>query len=225
VNFTAGLDDKGFIWFSLEGGPTQVRLSQRITIDPGHGANCGAVNQAVGAVGVTDYPATSPPPGKLREDVLTVSVAIALNSKLKSEGFDVHVTKADTVSCPTFLERTTGANKARSNIFVSIHFNAPIINIFGLFSGTSVLYNSSKSSSKTLAELMAPDISGAIGVNNLGAAVRNDLAVLKATTSRMTTVLAEVARLSPPDEDIVHNPATTTLAAGIDVAINAFLNQ
>jgi len=226
VNFPNGLNDKGFIWFSLEGAPTQVRLSQRVTIDPGHGSNCGAVHQAVGAVGDTDYPASSPPAGKLKEDNLTVAVALQLNSRLQNQGFDVHLTKSDPVSCPTLLERGAIANKARSNIFVSIHYNAPRFNFFGIGSGTIALYNSTKSSSKTLADLSAPAVSSAVGVSNRGTEARDDLAVLKPTVSRMTAVLIEVARLSAPDEDIVHNPASIGHAAsGINSGINAFLNQ
>ena len=226
VNFTNGLDDTRFIWFSLEGAPTQVRLSQRVTIDPGHGSNCGAVHQAVGAVGVTDYPASSPPAGKLKEDNLTVAVAIQLNSRLQNEGFDVHLTKSNPVSCPTLLERGAIANKARSNIFVSIHYNAPRFNFFGIGSGTITLYNSAKSSSKTLADLTAPAVSSAVGVSNRGSEARDDLAVLKPTVSRMTAVLVEVGRLSAPDEDIIHNPASIGHASsGIDSGINAFLNQ
>ena len=37
VNFTGGLADKGFLWFSLEGPPTTVNLSHTVTVDPGHG--------------------------------------------------------------------------------------------------------------------------------------------------------------------------------------------
>ena len=226
VNFPSGLNDKGFIWFSLEGAPTQVRLSQRVTIDPGHGSSCAAINQAVGAVGDTDFPPTQPPAGRLREDNLTVAVAIQLNSLLQNEGFDVHLTKSDTVSCPTLLERGAIANKARSNIFVSVHYNAPRFNFFGIGSGSIGLYNSAKSSSTTLAGLLASNVSSAVGVSNRGTEARDDLAVLKATVSRMTAALVEVGRLSAPDEAIIHNPASIrNAAAGIDAAINAFLNQ
>jgi hypothetical protein len=42
----------------------------------------------------------------------------------------------------------------------------------------------------------------------------------------MTAVLTEVARLSAPDEDIVHNPVSISRAAtAMDVSINAFINQ
>jgi len=226
VNFTNGLDDKGFIWFSLEGAPTQVRLSQRVTIDPGHGSSCAAVKQPVGTVGVTDYPATSPPAGKLMEDVLTVAVANRLNGILANQGFDVHLTKTDSVSCPTYLERGAIANKARSNIFISIHFNRPRINIFGIGSGTIAFYNSAKSSSQTLADLTASAVSGTVGVNNRGSSADNNLAVLKTTTSRMTAILTEVGRLSAPDEDIIHDPNSITRAAvGFTSGINTFLAQ
>lgn len=226
VNFTSGLSDNGFIWFSLEGAPTQVRLSQRVTIDPGHGSSCTAIHQAVGAIGDTNFPSTSPPAGRLMEDNLTVAVANQLSARLQNEGFDVHLTKTDTVSCPTLLERGAIANKARSNIFVSIHYNAPRFNFFGIGSGTIGLYNSAKSSSTTLAGQLASAVSSAVGVSNRGTEARDDLAVLKPTVSRMTAVLVEVGRLSAPDEDIIHNLASIANAAsGIDSGINSFLNQ
>lgn len=227
VNFTNGLNNNDFIWFSLEGAPSAIRLSQRVTIDPGHGSNCAAVNQLVGTVGVTDY--MTPPLGLLREDVLTVSVAATLAGLLGTRGFDVHQTKTDSVSCPTLLERGAIANKARSNILVSIHFDRPRRTVLGIpigFTGSLGLYNSGKSSAKTLAEFLSTDTSAAIGVNNRGTEVRDDLGVLKATATRMTAAIIEVARLSSPDEDIVHDPLKLRLAAaGILLGIMDFLNQ
>jgi N-acetylmuramoyl-L-alanine amidase len=226
VNFDNGLPNQGFIWFSLEGAPSQVRLSQRVTIDPGHGSNCGAVNQAVGAVGETDYPVSDPPPGRLHEDVLAVNVATALNGRLQGNGFDVHLTKTDSVSCPTLLERTAIANKAKSNMFVSIHFNAPRFNFFGIGSGSLGIYNSAKTSAQQFADLTAPAVASAVGVSNRGSRADDTLAVLKTTTSRMTAIIIEVGRLSAPDEDVLHKPVSSTFAAGgIAAGINAFLNQ
>lgn len=155
-----------------------------------------------------------------------MQVASFLNNVLKAQGFDVQLTKADPVTCPTLLERGAIANKARSNIFVSIHYNAPTFNFFGIGSGTIGLYNSAKSSSTTLAGLLASAVSSTVGVNNRGTKARDDLAVLKPTVSRMTAALVEVARLSAPDEDIVHNPTSLpAAAAGLNAGINAFLNQ
>lgn len=226
VNFDSGLANNAFLWFSLEGPPSKIRLARTVTIDPGHGFNCAKVAQNVGAVGATDFPATNPPAGKLKEDVLTVAIAQSLQSKLAADGYKVVMTKSDVNSCPTFLERTNIANNAHSNIYVSIHINAASSLPLGIGSGSSVLYNSVKSSSKSLADLMVPQIASSVGVNNRGSAVRDDLAVLKPTTSRMSAVLAEVARLSGSDETILHTAGTTDKAAqGIKAGLDSFLNQ
>jgi len=231
VNFTSsqGLPDQGFIWFSLEGDPDSVQLSQRITIDPGHGLSCTNSNGSgpAGAEGITDF--KTPPLGKLREDPLTVAVAAPLANILRNQHFIVGTTKTDVQSCPTLRERGQKANNDRSNVFVSVHLNAPLTNVFTqtLFSGTKVLYDPAKSDSQTLAQLMAGTVSAALGLSNQGVDARTDLAVLKPTVSRMTAVIAEVARLSPPDDVKVHDdPAFAVKAAnGIASAVNAFFSQ
>lgn len=230
VNFTGpnGLESGKFAYFSLEGPPTGIKLSSTITIDPGHGAACAAVSQLVGAVGSKIYPANSPPAGSLKEDDLTVAVALLLQPLLSSDSFTVKMTKTSTLQCPKFLERTQLANDARSNLFVSIHFDAPATGVTGVFksSGSLGIYNSAKTSAATLAQFVANNTSSSLGVSNRGAKVDNSLAVLKTTTSRMTAIIIEVARLSAPDDDIVHTGGATSRAAnGIRAGINAFINQ
>ncbi len=230
VNFTGpnGLESGKFAYFSLEGPPTGIKLSSTITIDPGHGTTCAAVSQAIGAVGSKVYPANNPPVGPLKEDALTVNVASLLQPLLASDSFTVKMTKSTVSSCPTFLERTKIANDARSNMYVSIHFDAPATGVTGLFKspGSLGIYNSAKTSAATLAQLVANNTSSSLGVSNRGTKVDNSLAVLKTTTSRMTAIIIEVARLSTPDDDIVHASGATARAAnGIRAGINAFINQ
>lgn len=230
VNFTGpnGLPNGGFAYFSLEGLPSAIKLSSTVTIDPGHGTNCAAVHQAVGAIGTKVYPANNPPPGPLKEDRLTVDVATRLQPLLVRDSYTVNMTKTSVASCPTFLERTKIANDARSNMYVSIHFDAPATGVLGIlkFPGSLGIYNSAKNSAATLAQLLANNASSNLGVNNRGVKVDNGLAVLKTTTSRMTAAIIEVARLSTPDDDILHASGATDRAAnGIRAGINAFINQ
>ena len=227
VNFTGtnGLESGKFAYFSLEGSPTGIKLSSTITIDPGHGTTCAAVSQAVGAIGSKIYPASNPPAGPLKEDNLTVDVASQLQPLLASDSFTVKMTKTIVSSCPTFLERTKIANDARSNMFVSIHFDAPATGVSGLFKspGSLCIYNSTKTSAATLAQFVANNTASSLGVNNRGVKVDNSLAVLKTTSSRMTAIIIEVARLS---DDIVHtNGAAARAASGIRAGVNAFINQ
>jgi N-acetylmuramoyl-L-alanine amidase len=230
VNFTNsnGLGNGKFAYFSLEGPPTGIKLSSTITIDPGHGTNCAAVSQLVGAIGSKIYPANNPPAGPLMEDKLTVAVALQLQPLLAGDSYTVKMTKSAVASCPTFLERTKLANDARSNMFVSIHFDAPAKGLSGVFKspGSLGIYNSTKKSAATLAQFVANNTASALGVNNRGIKVDDSLAVLKTTTSRMTAIIIEVARLSAPDDDIVHASGATALAAnGIRAGINGFINQ
>ncbi len=230
VNFTGpnGLESGKFAYFSLEGLPTGIKLASTVTIDPGHGTNCAAVSQLIGSVGSKIYPASAPPAGPLKEDELTVNVASLLQPLLTTDSFTVNMTKRSVASCLTFLERTKIANDARSNVFVSVHFDAPATGILGLLKspGSLGIYNSAKVSAATLAQLIASNTASSLGVSNRGVKVDNSLAVLKTTTSRMTAIIIEVARLSAPDDDIVHaSGATARAAGGIRAGINAFINQ
>lgn len=229
VNFTNGLPDGGFRWFSLEGNPSAASFARTVAIDPGHGYACAAIGENVGAVGDVDYPASNPPAGKLHEDDLTVDVALRLRAMLLPAGYKVVLTKNNPQACATFLERGAVAAKARANVFVSIHFNAVArfgCSLFDYCSGTSALYNSVKSDSQTLASKLASGVSASLALPNAGVEDRPGLAVLKPTVTKMTAAIIEVARLNEPDEDIVHGSnGRQRAASGIKQGLDAFLNQ
>lgn len=81
---------------------------RRIVLDPGHGGkDPGAQNAAYG----------------LREKHLALDVALRLKSMLEGSGFEVVMTRDRDVFIP--LERRPQiANRARGDLFISIHFNA-----------------------------------------------------------------------------------------------------
>ncbi len=227
VNFNAGLADGQFVYFSLEGAPSQVKLAKRITIDPGHGLSCPTIHEKLGAFGDKIYPANNPPAGRLREDYLTVDVAQKLQPLLANDGYAVFLTKNNVNQCLPLIDRAKYANVHRSNMFVAIHFDAPagITRYLGNH-GSEGIYNSTKSDSYNFANFVAQSTSSALGVSNRGTKVDNDLGVLKLTSSRMTSILIEVARLSSPDDDIIHAAGATGKAAnGIRNGINQFVNQ
>jgi N-acetylmuramoyl-L-alanine amidase len=134
-------------------------------------------------------------------------------------------------SCPTLRERGQIANNENAKLFVAIHINAPLqvlgIPVPGPFgSGTSALYNSSKPSSKSLADALSAAVAQNLGVNNREAAVRDDLAVLKPTVTRMPAVLLEAARLSGSDEKALHASGfATKIASGMQPPIQAFVGN
>lgn len=199
-----------------------------IVLDPGHGLSCPSIGLAAGAVGETDFAPNNPPSGRLREDDLTVAIALEAE-RLLSSSYKVRLTKRDVNSCLTFKERGRIANNANAKAFVSIHINKSNTilgyeNPFG--NGTSGLYNSSKPASKTMATEMANSVSTSLGVNNRGAEARDNLAVLKPSVTNMTAVIVEAARLSGSDETKLHSAgAATKVASGIKTAIDAVIGK
>ena len=223
VNFTGtGLADNGFVFFSLESAPQATQLATTVTIDPGHGHSCPAAG-----VGNGQHQGTTG--GGLSEDDLTVFVALALKPLLTNANYTVTMTKADVNSCPELLTRGEIANHARSNLFVSIHFNKPATSILGIFlqaHGSIGLYNGSKSSAKQLAGLLSANVSSSLGINNQGATEDDGTAVLKATVTDMTASIIEVGRLSGPDlTAILGAGAVGKVAAGIKAALDNFIKQ
>ena len=199
-----------------------------IAIDPGHGFTCALKGMPPGAIGVTDFPTSDPPPGWLREDELTMAIAREFQ-RLASSKYMVVLTKNSANTCPEYKERGETAIDAKADVFVPIHINRrnPIpLNPFA--NGTSTVCNSSRpAAAKTLAGLMAASISASLGVNNRGAKVDDGLAVLKkSVTPKMTAVLVEAARLSGSDEKTLHAAGSATkVAAGIKAALDAFFKN
>jgi N-acetylmuramoyl-L-alanine amidase len=197
--------------------PAEQRIA--VTIDPGHGFSCSEKGMAIGAMGVTEF--TTPPLGRLREDVLTLAIAEEVVKQMPSS-YHVFLTKTDVDSCPSFLSRGRVANNSSSKLFVSLHINAP-----GFFlPGTLTLWNVNKSGSFNVAESMARDVSSAVGVNNRGPKVDNEIAVLKPTVTNMNAVLLEVTRLSGRDEELLHAPtAPSRIASGVVSSVRGMLRK
>lgn len=199
-----------------------------VAIDPGHGFLCVSKGMPPGAIGVTDFPPSNPPPGWLQEDELTMAIAREFQ-RMASSKYTVVLTKNSANTCPKYEERGGTAIDAKADVFVSVHINRrnPIpSNPFA--NGTSAVYNSSRpAAAKNLAELMAASVSASLGVNNRGAMVDDRLAVLKkAVTPKMTAVLVEAARLSGSDEEKLHaGDSATKVAAGIKAALDAFFGN
>jgi N-acetylmuramoyl-L-alanine amidase len=224
VNFENGLPDQGFAYFGLEGAPSISNLSRSVTIDPGHGYSCPNIKQDAGAVGKTNF--ATPPLGFLHEDDLALSISLQLQTLLTASGYSVTMTKTNVNKCPSIVERGAIANKARSNIFVSVHLNAPRFSVFGIGLGTSGLYHPDRSSAEALATFLSNDVSSSLGTSNRGAKARDDVGVLKATVTRMAASLVEVARLSGTDEELMHDPTSIGKAAtGIQNGIADFFKQ
>lgn len=83
------------------------RPVQRVVLDPGHGG------KDPGALG----------PKGIREKDIVLRIARAARTRLEREGLEVLLTR-DRDTYLTLLDRTDFANRARADLFVSIHANA-----------------------------------------------------------------------------------------------------
>jgi len=145
-----------------------------IVLDPGHGG------KDPGAV-ISD----------LIEKTLNLDIAKRVQALLKADNrFEVYMTR-DTDVFVELVNRALFANNKNADLFVSIHNNSMPKN----FSGTMLLYNSSKNPiNKTLAEMFQKKVSVASGLTGIGARLREDLVVLK--NINMPGVLVECACMS-----------------------------
>lgn len=207
--------------------PPPPKPPKPVVIDPGHGYYCPAQGMPVGAIGVTDFLPNDPPAGRMREDELTVAIAIEVQRQLPATKYRVILTKRNANACPSYVDRGRIANNANAKAFVSVHINAPNPipgDLFG--NGTSVLYDVNKPGSFNLADAMSRAVSSSLGVNNRGPAVASDVAVLKPRITSMNAVLLESARLSGSDERTLHGSgAVARIAAGIKAALDSELGN
>jgi N-acetylmuramoyl-L-alanine amidase len=220
VNFTgAGLADGASTFFSLENSPQSTQLASSVTIDPGHGHTCPPPSDSPGQhQGTTG--------GGLSEDDLTVPVATALQTLLTNASYAVTMTKTDANSCPTLRDRAKTANHARSNLFVSIHFNKPLSLLERVYKsyGTAGLYSSTKSDAQKLAGFLAKNVGTQLGLNFYTEV--SEVNVLVPSYTEMTSSIIEVGRLDGPDLTAIKAPGSAAkAAAGIKAGIDAFISQ
>ena len=108
----------------------------------------------------------------------------------KDDRFDVYMTRESDVFVE-LLDRAKFANNKQADLFVCIHNNSMPKG----FSGTMLLYNSSKlSENKDIADIFQKIVQEASGLKGIGARSREDLVVLK--NIEMPGVLVEVACMS-----------------------------
>ena len=205
--------------------PTRKKV---VVLDPGHGTDCPKQGMKAGSVGETDFPASNPPPGRLREDVLTVTIALEAQRQISSSKVEVLLTKADTISCPSFRDRGELANNANAKLFISVHLDAPnpvyAPNIFR--HGTMAIYNPGSKNAKALGDVTSSNVSISLGLNNRGSVVDASLAVIKPSVTKMPAIILEVARLSGADEKAMHAPTgVARSAAGMKNAVEQFLSS
>ena len=221
LRFDNGLADGQSIWFSLEGSPSQITLSQTIAIDPGHGTDCQSL------FGTSD--GTAGPTYGDTEAALALRIANQMASIARSHQYHVLLTRTSD-GCQSIQNRWRLANEEKVNAFVSIHFNAtgsPGVD------GTEVWYYPPKTDSQDLASDLLQEIVGSLPLANRGLKrsgtdapwAGKNIGVLVGT--KMTAALVEVAFLTnPSDEELMHQASSQNAAANACfVGVDNFFNQ
>ena len=166
-----------------------------VVIDPGHGG------QDKGATGISG----------LKEKNVNLTVALYLEELLRARGFNVVMTRKNDTSL-TLAERAALAEKAKADLFISIHANASLYNKYA--SGTETYYYQNKKTSPQslyLASLIQQEVSAALKLPSLGVK-KAPFHVLRETS--MPAALVELAFLSNAvDETILASDHCLKLAA------------
>ena len=172
--YTTTLSEDKKSLYILFGTPIVPSEKKIIVLDPGHGG------KDPGAIF-----------GELYEKTLNLDIAKRVQALLsKDDRFDVYMTRESDVFVE-LLDRAKFANNKQADLFVCIHNNSMPKG----FSGTMLLYNSSKlSENKDIADIFQKIVQEASGLKGIGARSREDLVVLK--NIEMPGVLVEVACMS-----------------------------
>jgi N-acetylmuramoyl-L-alanine amidase len=134
-------------------------------LDPGHGFDCAAVGQKVGAVGTTNFSASSPPAGFLKEEAVVLEIAQEVKRQMDSASVQVLLTKNRVNECPTFLDRGRFSNTHGAKAFVSIHADAPTIIEHVSDSGSIGFDYTDSFVTQGFAQRLASDVSSRLGLN------------------------------------------------------------
>ena len=168
----------------------------------------------------------SPDPGCIgemgtKEKDITLDIARRVEESLQSSGTNVIMTRPGENEAESLLKITDIANRAKADIFVSIHINAAGDTTLG---GTMTFVHSGSSAgtriqeSNRLAKNIQSELVKGIGLKDMGVRYAN-FAVLR--TSNMPAVLCELAFMSNPAEekkintDSFRNKAAEAIVKGI----------
>ena len=177
--------------------------NKSVTLDPGHGGS------STGAV----Y-------GGVRESELNLAIARRTARLLEAEGITVLMTRERDEDVSLY-DRTRLANRAGTDLFVSIHCNASVTNPSA--AGIYTACQSGSRESLRLATLLRLEMMRAAGAGDMGTEARPELAVLR--TAEMPAALAECGFMSTPAElELLQDEAhQEKLARGIAQGIMAWL--
>ena len=140
-------------------------------------------------------------PGAVKKGVSEKTLNLGVVSEIKKlfdkeKNIKVYYTRLNDTN-PTLAQRVGLANKAKADLFVSIHHNSSASGKFNEKNGTMVLYNqddASELSSKRFAELCIQNVMASAGSNRRGLAKGNHLHIVK--NSQVPVALIEVGYMT-----------------------------
>lgn len=144
-------------------------------------------------------------PGAVKKDIYEKNLNLAMVKEIKAlfdeeENIKVYYTRLDDTN-PTLAQRAELANKAKADLFISIHNNASASGKFNEKQGTMVLYSQSDTeelSSKRFAELCIQNVNDAAGSKRRGLAKGDHIYIIR--TSQVPVALIEVGYMTNLDE-------------------------
>ena len=184
----------------------KIKIPNLIVIDAGHG----------------DFDSGSENLGYFEKDI-NLELALKLEHALKEEGYAVIMTRNDD-SFLELYERSDLANKAKADLFISIHQNSYMED--SSVNGIEVYYNSEKSTDdEELAQSIQDSLINETRAIDRGVRAGNGLVVIRETT--MPSVLIETAYISNKNELllITSDNYQDKVIRGIITGIEEFLNQ
>ena len=192
----------------------------KIFIDPGHGGSRPDQNISGSEIGTTGYSGYFTEEDGVYEKDINLNISLYLKGFLEEAGASVKMSRINDVAV-SLEQRTNQANSFNPDLFISVHNNATTDPQVG---GTMVLYppRGRTDGTQELSEIMAKKISQKLGIEDLGAVLRDDLFVLNNT--KVPAILVEGAFMTNPDEEemLKSNQNQRLIAEGIVEAIEEF---
>lgn len=144
-------------------------------------------------------------PGAVKKGVSEKGLNLAVVQEIKAlldeeENIKVYYTRLDDTN-PTLSQRVELANKAKADLFISIHHNSSASGTYNEKNGTMVLYNqedNSEYSSKRFAEICIQNVMASAGSNRRGLAKGNYVYIVR--KSQVPVALIEVGYMTNVEE-------------------------
>ena len=195
--------------------------NMKIFIDPGHGGSRPDTNISGSEIGTTGYSGYSIAEDNVFEKDINLNISLYLQGLLQEAGANVEMSRRDDVAV-SLEDRTNKANNFNPDLFISVHNNATTNSQVG---GTMVLYppRGRTDGTQELSQIIANIISQKLGIEDLGAVLREDLFVLNNT--RVPAILVEGAFMTNPREEelLKSNQNQRLIAEGIVEGIEEFI--